>query len=122
MATWNRSTQLAVVVAPLLPLRISEVEYSDPHLMVMGAGWSLALIGAWEWKAGNRVVTEWGEDTTEDVVWDLVGHSLIGVSGAKDTSDFALSGGGVLRAHGDGSGYEFWTFHHRALPVVYVGT
>ncbi len=114
--------ELAVVVAPLLPLRINEVEYSDPHLMVMGAGWSLALIGAWEWRVGGRVVTEWGEDTTEDVVWDLVGHSLIGVSGAKDTADFALSGGGVLQVHGDRSGYEFWTFHHRALPVVYVGT
>jgi hypothetical protein len=63
-------------------------------------------------------LTEWGEDTTEDVVWDLVGHSLIGVGGAKDTADFTLSDGGVLRAHGDGSGYEFWTFHHRALHVV----
>ena len=88
----------------------------------MGAGWSLALIGAWEWKAGDRVVTESGEDTTEDVVWDIVGHSLIGVSGAKGNADFALSDGGVLQVHGDGSGYEFWTFRHRALPVVYVGT
>lgn len=114
--------ELAVVLAPLLPLRIDEVEYSDPHLMVMGAAWSLTLTGAWEWKAGTRVVTEWGEDTAEDVVWDLVGHSLSGVSGAKDTVDFGLSGGGVIRAHSDGSGHEFWTFHHRALPVVYVGT
>jgi hypothetical protein len=114
--------ELAVVLAPLLPLRIDEAEYSDPHLMVMGAGWSLALIGAWEWKAGDLVITKRGEDTTEDVVWDPVGYSLIGVRGAKGTADFALSGGGVLRARGDGSGFEFWTFRHRALQVVHVGT
>jgi hypothetical protein len=45
--------ELAVVLAPLLPLRIDEAEYSDPHLMVMGAGWSLALIGAWSGRRGT---------------------------------------------------------------------
>jgi len=114
---------MAIVRASLV-IRLMPFRELDQRLAAVRDG--VPVDGETAYKGGNLTGSfTAGSTGAEDVLGirnQGTGAGQIGVSGAKDTSDFALSGGGVLRAHGDGSGYEFWTFHHRALPVVYVGT
>lgn len=115
----------SAALSPLLPLRIQSVEYEDPSLVVIGDGWTLALLGSWSWLRGDTVVTEWGEPTTSDAVWDLCGLDLVAIRfpNAPGTGDcsFALSDGGALEARSDHSGYDTWTFTQDDVDVIFVG-
>lgn len=121
----TETESLAAGLRPLTPLRIRAVEYESPILVVIGDGWSLALLGSWAWRRDGVVVTEWGEPDASDAVWDLCGLDVLAVrfpnvSSLGDCS-FELSDGGSLEARSDQSGYDTWTFRHDDLDVVFVG-
>jgi hypothetical protein len=117
---------LAAALGPVLPLSIRSVEYDDPTLVIIGDGWSLAFLGSWAWRRDGVVVTEWGDPTTYDAVWELCGLDVLAVRAALNASTpgdccFDLSDGGSLEAWSDRSGYDIWTFRHNELDVVVVG-
>lgn len=107
----------------MAPLRIREVEYSDPMLALVGDDWSAALVGEWTWRRGDTVVTSWGAAGAEDAVWDLCGVDLVDVlfsnPGFAGDCSFILSDG-RLDVRSDRSGFETWTFQHEALGTVFV--
>ena len=118
------ATSLGRELRTLVPLRIHEVQYSDPMLTIVGDDWSAAFVGEWAWRRGDQVVTSWGNADADDVVWDLCGLDLVDVlfadpSFAGDCS-FILSDG-RLDVRSDRSGFEMWTFRHGRLDTVFVG-
>ncbi len=120
----DEATSLDVRLRSLVPLRLREVEYTDPRLTIIGDDWSGVMVGDWAWRRGDRVLTAWGDAGAEDVVWDLCGLDLVGVQFpdprfAGDCS-FILSDG-RLDVRSDRSGFETWTFQHAKLDVVFVG-
>lgn len=94
-------------------------------MVVVGEKWSLALLGSWAWHRDDVVVTQRGEQSAADAVWDLCGLDLLAVRFPSASSDgdcsFDLSDGGTLEARSDQSGYDTWTFRHDDLPVLFVG-
>lgn len=61
--------ELAAALQPLVPLRIREVEFQDPVLIVIGDHWSLALVGPWSWRRARGVEVNWLNDEAEDKAW-----------------------------------------------------
>ena len=114
--------ELAAAVRPLLPLRIREVDFQDPMVMVIGDRWSLALVGAWSWRRTGGVEVDWRDDEAEHEVWDLCGLDVLDVvpGNPEPTVSFALSYGSALSALSDESSYEQWTFRHDGLSAVFV--
>lgn len=123
-AAMQAATSLAVDLEPLLPLRITTVEFHYGTLVVVGEKWSLALLGDWTWRRDGVAVTDWEQPTAEDAVWDLCGLELIGVHFPDPAYDgdcsFILSDGS-LDVRSDRNGYETWTYRHQDLDVVHVG-
>ena len=118
------ATALAHALPPLLPLRIEAVECHAGTLTVIGDRWSLNLIGEWTWHRDRVVVTDSGQPTAADAVWDLCGLQLVGVRfrdpAFEGDCSFLLSDGS-LDVRSDRSGWETWTYRHGDLDVVYVG-
>jgi hypothetical protein len=120
----DEATSVAAELRSLAPLRIHEVQDSDPVLTVIGDDWSAALVGEWAWRRGDQTVTCWAAADAEDVVWDLCGLDLVDVlfpdsSFAGDCS-FVLSDG-RLDVRSDRSGFETWSFRHARLGMVFIG-
>ncbi len=124
MPPMQDATSLATALQPLLPLRIGAVELNYPSLVVVGERWSVALLAEWTWRRDSVVVTDWDTPRAEDVVWELCGLELLGVSFPDPAYDgdcsFTLSDG-ALDVRSDRSGYESWTFRHDDLDIVFVG-
>lgn len=110
----------------VLPLQIDEVQFNDPMLVMIGESWSLALVGAWEWRRDGNAVTSWGEPDAGDQVWDLCGLAVTDVlfrdATAAGDCAFSLSDGTAINTHSDHSGYETWTLTHNDLDFVLVAT
>ena len=122
---------LVDLVAPDLPSRVDEVEYTDPVASIRGADWILTLVCPWRlWRDGNLVIDpdlmEGDEainaELVAGVLWDLIGHSLVGVqNSSKNVNDpvFVLTGGYVIEVEAD-TDIDPWTF---SLPgMTFVGT
>lgn len=68
---------LAAAVLASAPLRIGEIEYNDPVLILAGDDWSLALECPWHIEDGlGAVVVRWDDESVEDRAWDLIGASV----------------------------------------------
>lgn len=116
--------QLAAAVAGLLPLRVRAVDHHDPTLVLLGDGWSLALLGDWVWQRGGEADVPSTGVSTADEVWELVGVAVVGVapfgSAAAGSTTFLLSGGGQLHVPAE-AGWDTWVLRHGALGAVFVG-
>lgn len=120
----DEATSLAGEFRALAPLRIHEVQYSDPTLTIVGNEWSAVLIGEWVWRRGDLTVTSSGAADAEDVIWDLCGLDVVQVVFADLTfagdCSFVLSDG-RLDVRSDRSGFETWSFRHARLGMVFIG-
>lgn len=63
-------------VAPLLPVGISDVEYSDPTLLINGEGWSLSVQTAWRIVGPEGLVFSSDSSDAADRVRDLIGEEV----------------------------------------------
>jgi len=61
------------------PLRVSEVDYTDPSLTLSGAGWSLNIMCPWRVRERGILWVSCSEPGREDKLWDLIGHDIIDV-------------------------------------------
>jgi len=118
------ATSLGRELRTLVPLRIHEVQDSDPMLTIVGDDWSATLVGEWARRRGDQVVTSWGGADAEDVVGDLCGLDLVDVLFPDPNFDgdcsFILSDG-HLDVRSDRSGFETLTFGHAKLGTDFVG-
>jgi len=79
-------SRLIDAVAPLLPVTISEVDYSDPVLLINGAGWSLSVLTAWRIVGPEGLVFSCDSESAADRVWDLIGENVTAVVSQSATS------------------------------------
>jgi hypothetical protein len=84
--------EMAAAVRPLLPLRIREVEFQDPMVIVTGDHWSLALLGPGSWRRTADIELDWRDDEAEHEVWELCGLDLLDVR-PGNTEPMAVSFG-----------------------------
>lgn len=59
-----------------LPLHVSEVDYADPVVTLIGPSWSLALVCPWQMVVDGSVAFAWDDAAVGDKVWDLVGKRI----------------------------------------------
>lgn len=87
---------LAAWVDSLGPLRIDDIEVTDPTLVLTGETWSMALTCPWKLLVAGVEVVDWEDSGAEDAAWDLVGRSIMGVhprsSEHPDDPVFVLTG------------------------------
>ena len=82
------------------PLQVREVEYVDPTVTLAGNDWSLSITCPWRLRRESEVVVSWDDDSVEDMIWDLAGHSLLDISfelvGERRNALLQLTGGLTL--------------------------
>jgi hypothetical protein len=86
-----------------LPLRVTEVNYNDPTLVLIGEDWSLALTCPWV-ITGPTSTYDWESDSVEDQAWELIGHDIESVAYETDILEdpqFRFSGGITLTITAD---------------------
>jgi len=66
-------------LAPLLPLKIKEAVYADPTLTLAGDGWAFSSPSAWRMINSAVLDFGWSSADAPDLVWDLVGLSIVSV-------------------------------------------
>ncbi len=71
--------QMRVELTELLPMRIREVDFSDPTLILTGDDWSFTAICAWRIIKSGRLAFGWSHPEAADLIWDLCGQSIISV-------------------------------------------
>ena len=76
---WPVIAEIAASVARQGPLRIDQVEFVDPTVILAGDAWSLAITCPWRLLRGSSLVVRWDDKSASDAIWDLVGHSIIEV-------------------------------------------
>lgn len=73
-------SHLIDAVRPLLPVRISEVDYSDPVFLINGDGWSLSVQTAWRIVGPEGLVFSCDSEDAIDRVWDLIGEEVCAIA------------------------------------------
>lgn len=66
-------------LAPRFPLTIEEAAFVDPTLTLAGHGWSFSSPSAWRVVKGGILEFGWSDAGAPDLVWDLVGLSIVSV-------------------------------------------
>jgi hypothetical protein len=87
------------VLSPLLPLRLEEVEYNDPMVVLVGPGWSLSVACPWRLMRHGRLLTSYGDDGAAVILDRLVGNAVVGF----DAGDPSRSPGDIRIALDDGA-------------------
>jgi hypothetical protein len=82
--------QIREALSPLLPLRIDEVEYNDPMVLLSGRGWSLSVACPWQLMRDGQLATSYGDNGAAEVLDGLVEKTIV-----------AVNGGGSDRGAGD---------------------
>lgn len=103
------------------PLRIDEVDYSDPSLTLTGDSWSLNLTCPWRVRRAQNLWFSWSSENIQDLVWDLVGYEMESVRANTGNGDpiFGLSDDVELDVFAD-TDLDPWILH---LPTrIFVGS
>jgi hypothetical protein len=114
---------MAAALQSLGPLRIDDVDYSDPSLTLAGEGWSLALVCPWTVMQEDSPLFAWDDSGVGDAVWDLIGRSITGVRRRSKHSPedpvFFLTGGLAIEVRAD-TDLDPWSL--RLPGHVFVGS
>jgi hypothetical protein len=85
-----------------LPLRIDEVDYNDPMVVLAGPGWSLSVACPWRLMQDCQLETSYGDDGAAAVLGRLVGRDVV----AAGSGDSARGHGDIQIALDDGTVLE----------------
>jgi hypothetical protein len=66
-------------VSVILPLRVDELEFSDPVVVLAGPNWSLSIVCPWRLTRKSVLVTSIDDPGAEARLRELVGASIIDV-------------------------------------------
>ena len=105
-------------------LQIQEAEVNDPTVVLIGDGWSLAIVCPWRLLLERAEVVPWESDDSGDAFWALIGHTIVGVSGSHDQEHpnapvFEISGGYILKLEPD-TDLDPWVLQTKGM--TYVGS
>lgn len=111
-------------LSPLLPLRLEEVEYNDPMVVLAGPGWSLSVACPWRLMRGCRLETSYGDDGALALLDSLVGKEVVtfraGDAGRSPGDiQITLDDGAVLEVFAD-TDLDPWVL--RLADHTFVGT
>ena len=85
--------ELRATVSPLLPLKIDELEFNDPVVVLVGQNWSVSITCPWRLMREGILVTSSEDGNAETRLRDLVGTTvvdLIGQGGFQTSHDPVL--------------------------------
>lgn len=71
--------ELRASVSALLPLRVAELEFNDPVVVLTGPNWSLSIVCPWRLTRGGALVTSIEDPSAEARLRELVGGSIVDV-------------------------------------------
>jgi hypothetical protein len=97
--------ELSTLVSLQGPFKVVDVDHADPTVTLAGEGWSLSITCPWRLLLNGDIVVNWEDVKSIDEIWNLVGHSIIGVR-SKSTSEvndpvLVLTGGFLLEISAD---------------------
>lgn len=69
--------ELRASVSALLPLRVGELEFNDPVVVLAGSKWSLSIVCPWRLTRGGALVTSIEDPGAEAHLRELVGASIV---------------------------------------------
>jgi hypothetical protein len=115
--------QLRGELAPMLPLAIKEAAFADPTLTLAGDGWAFSSPSAWRVVKGGVLEFGWSNADAPDLVWDLVGLSIVSVAPQSPVMGgdpaFELSDGRWLEIFSDHA-VDPWSM--RLPNITFVGS
>lgn len=115
--------ELAEAVARKAPLRVDQVEHSDPTTTLIGQSWSIAITCPWRLLHHESLVVDWQDDAAADAVWELVGNAITSIAPRSPQHPrdpvLKLSDGYALEIEAD-SDLDPWVF--RVAGHTYVGS
>jgi hypothetical protein len=111
-------------LSQMLPLRIEEVDYNDPMVVLSGTDWSLSVACPWRLMRDGRLATSYGDEGAGEVLAGLVGNEVVAL-GSADSSrvpgdiQVVLRNGTVLDVFAD-TDLDPWVL--RLPDRTFVGT
>jgi hypothetical protein len=111
-------------VSRLLPLRVEEVDYNDPMVVLAGPHWSLSVACPWRLMRGDKLVTSYGDEGAGEILAGLVGNEVVAlgpVASSRVLGDLqvSLGDGSVLDVFAD-TDLDPWVL--RLPEHTFVGT
>lgn len=111
-------------LSPLLPLKLEEVEYNDPMVVLSGPGWSLSVACPWRLMREGRLETSYGDDGAAAAIDGLVANAVVALRAGDGSSSpgdiqIALDDGAVLDVFAD-TDLDPWVL--RLPDHTFVGT
>ncbi|MEV4400242.1 hypothetical protein [Nonomuraea sp. NPDC049607] len=110
-----------------LPLRIEELSYDEPSLVLGGAGWSLSVLSSWRLLDEHGAVTLGGQSKENDIREHLQALADVDVVNVGIQSEslpvdprLQLSNGFVLEIFSDYP-FDTWVWKVRNCDLIYVG-
>ena len=116
--------KIGEALSPLLPLRLEEVEYNDPMVVLSGPGWSLSVACPWRLMRESRLETAYGAEGAAAALDGLRGGEVVGFNPAGGTCSpgdirVALGNGAVIEMFAD-TDLDPWVL--RLPEHTFVGT
>ena len=120
---WTMIEQLRREIGPMLPLTIKEAAFTDPTLTLVGDDWAFSSPSAWRVIKGGVLDFGWSSADAPDLVWDLVGLSIVSVASQspvmRGDPAFELSDGRWLEIFSDHA-VDPWAM--RLPNITFVGS
>ena len=116
--------EIREALSTLLPLRLDEVDYNDPMVVLSGPGWSLSVACPWRLMREGQLQTSYGDDGAGVVIDGLVGRVVVEVRagdrcGSPGDIQVALDDGALLDVFAD-TDLDPWVL--RLPDHTFVGT
>jgi hypothetical protein len=98
--------ELRVAVSGLLPLRVAELQFNDPVVVLVGPNWSVSIASPWRLMRGGVIVTSIDDPNAEARLRELIGFAIIDVvaqASARTSNDpvFVFADGARLEIQSD---------------------
>lgn len=105
-----------------LPMAIARAEMEGPTLLIGGDDWSMSATCLWRWAKGEGQVVSCEAPNVADLVWDLVGESIVDVEWRGSAvlghdPSLQLASGGTIDILSDAP-FDTWVLHVRGLTLV----
>lgn len=85
--------ELRAAIREFLPLRIDELDFNDPVVVLAGQGWSVSIACPWRLMREGLLLTSIEDSNAEARLRELVGSTVVDVvaqTGARPSSDPVL--------------------------------
>ena len=116
-------TDARAAVAAVLPTVIGRSALEGPVLLLGGDGWTMSVLGTWQWTSAAGAVVDQQSAEVADDIWNLTGETITSVSWSCPTEygldpSLHLRAGGRIDVVSDAS-FDTWQIN---LPdIVLVG-